>query len=390
MHGFRFLAASLVIFSHIELFKRRAGLENIWESRFFFEAGGAGVDFFFVLSGFLITSLLLKEKEYAGKINLRNFYLRRILRIWPLYYLVLMVCYFLVPYISLFYIAGYSEGIHVDFWSKFIYSFFLMPNVALAFFKDIPYAAPLWSIGVEEQFYLFWPMLLFLRFSRLKVIFAFVCCLISVKALLIIANSFFNFDPVVYEKVKNWIVGARMECMGIGAIGAHLVYTRHRIWLTMRSNLALFIALIGLFFVFMFAHHLFELHHIMFSVLFLVIILNGATNDNTPVKLEKRFLLMLGNVSYGVYLWHSLCVGLILNLLMSTGFHLLSGFLFNIVLYLSSFTLSVVVAWISYNYFETYFLRKKSHFSVIASGRDAIGKFEKDSATVKDKLVKPI
>src|SRR5690606_12681648 len=147
-------AAALVIFTHLELFKRRAGLENFWQKPFFFEAGGAGVDFFFVLSGFLITSLLLVELEKKGKINLGKFYMRRILRIWLLYYFVLLACYFILPYLSIFYFEGYSDAIFVDFWEKLLLSLFFLPNAALSFFPGIPYAAPLWSIGVEEQFYL--------------------------------------------------------------------------------------------------------------------------------------------------------------------------------------------------------------------------------------------
>ena len=100
LHGFRFFAAALVILSHIELFKKRAGLANLWDTPFFFEAGSAGVDFFFVLSGFLITSLLLKEMDETGKVDLKKFYLRRVLRIWPLYYLVLLLCYFVIPEIQ--------------------------------------------------------------------------------------------------------------------------------------------------------------------------------------------------------------------------------------------------------------------------------------------------
>ena len=182
LNAFRFIAATLVILSHIELFKRRVGLQNVWDTPFFFEAGSAGVDFFFVLSGFLITTLLLKEQKETSTINIGKFYLRRIFRIWPLYYLVLMLCYFVLPYISAFYITGYSEGIYENFWSKFTYSAFFMPNAALAFFRDIPYAGPLWSIGVEEQFYLFWPILVafFPKKIRMVVVFILICIAIKV------------------------------------------------------------------------------------------------------------------------------------------------------------------------------------------------------------------
>ncbi|HSB94527.1 MAG TPA: acyltransferase, partial [Flavitalea sp.] len=90
LNGFRFLAASGVIITHIELYKARVGAPNIWQHPLVFELGSAAVDFFFVLSGFLITYLLLEEKKQFKKINFRLFYTRRILRIWPLYYFIIL------------------------------------------------------------------------------------------------------------------------------------------------------------------------------------------------------------------------------------------------------------------------------------------------------------
>src|SRR4051812_19584104 len=89
LYGLRFFAAMMVIVSHIELFKGYHGFANGYASNLaIYELGRMGVTLFFVLSGFLISYLLLVEKETTGTISIGRFYIRRILRIWPLYYLL--------------------------------------------------------------------------------------------------------------------------------------------------------------------------------------------------------------------------------------------------------------------------------------------------------------
>jgi peptidoglycan/LPS O-acetylase OafA/YrhL len=114
-------------------------------------AGASGVDLFFTLSAFLITSLLLKERRETGRISLRLFYLRRILRIWPLYFLVValgIVLAHAMPNQQLLpwrLVAGY-----LLFVSNWMYPFF-------APVRSI--CAPLWTVSIEEQFYVLWPAL---------------------------------------------------------------------------------------------------------------------------------------------------------------------------------------------------------------------------------------
>lgn len=377
LHGFRFFAAALVMLSHIELFKKRVGLPHLWNTPIFFEAGSAGVDFFFVLSGFLITALLLKEQQKTGKIALRKFYMRRILRIWPLYYTIIIVCYFIAPYLQVFYIAGYSEIIFDDFTPKLLYSLFFMPNVALSFFYEIPYAAPLWSVGVEEQFYLFWPLLLLMFKDKLRFFIIFIIGFIGLKVGFVLYNAIFPIKEVLFESIKNFLVSIRMECMGIGGLGAWLWYKKHSIVGLFKSNLTLAIASALLLITVWFAKYLFDLHHIVLAVLFLVFIVNGATNTQTPIKLENKLFLVLGNISYGLYLWHGLCIGLVINLIRHNLFFTQHKALFNLILYAGTFVSSILIAWLSYRFFETPFLKLKGKYSVIVSGTAATELAEK-------------
>ena len=90
LNGLRFWAAFAVFLYHVEWFKARMGWPNLMgEFPFWGRLGPIGVICFFSLSGFLITYLLLEELRYTDTVRVRNFYLRRILRIWPLYYFIL-------------------------------------------------------------------------------------------------------------------------------------------------------------------------------------------------------------------------------------------------------------------------------------------------------------
>lgn len=112
-------------------------------------SGGFGVDLFFVLSAYLITTLLLREKETLGELDVRSFWIRRILRIWPLYFFFIgLAC--ILPYID--------RTQHVG-WAYALSYIFLAGNWICAL-KGTPNSVitPLWSVSIEEQFYLIWPL----------------------------------------------------------------------------------------------------------------------------------------------------------------------------------------------------------------------------------------
>ncbi len=159
LNGVRFWAAFLVLLDHLELFKPYFGITQFWSEAQSAHLGRTGVTVFFVLSGFLITYLLLKEKELGG-IGIRNFYVRRILRIWPLYYLIVALCFFVAPYIGILQVEGYAEAVHNDLAAKLFLFVAMMANVAFVLLPTVPFGNVLWSVAVEEQFYLFWPHLM--------------------------------------------------------------------------------------------------------------------------------------------------------------------------------------------------------------------------------------
>lgn len=158
LNGIRTIAALGVMVSHItlalgaldldiSLFGYKNGNISAWA------LGEHGVTMFFVLSGFLITFLLLKEKEKYKEINVKSFYMRRILRIWPLYYVYLVIC--LALYVLLY------DG-NVVCGTTLLYVFFLA-NIPFILETTLFCLEHLWSIGVEEWFYIFWPFLFKLK-----------------------------------------------------------------------------------------------------------------------------------------------------------------------------------------------------------------------------------
>ena len=131
-------------------------LDHAWEPTF--PGAWAGVDIFFVLSGYLITTMLANELFATGKIDYRNFYIRRILRLWPAFAVFLFV---VVLKISL------SDGHKTGSFEAVAVSAVYLMNWSKAFTWYEQYKlGHTWSLAMEEQFYLLWPALLALIFAR--------------------------------------------------------------------------------------------------------------------------------------------------------------------------------------------------------------------------------
>jgi peptidoglycan/LPS O-acetylase OafA/YrhL len=113
-------------------------------------AGACGVDLFFALSAYLITSLLLRERDASGRLDVGRFYVRRILRIWPLYFAFILLAAVL-PLVVKSQVLGW----------RYVAGFVLLAGNWVYTLHGIPMnsiALPLWSVSIEEQFYLLWPL----------------------------------------------------------------------------------------------------------------------------------------------------------------------------------------------------------------------------------------
>ncbi|HET6991210.1 MAG TPA: acyltransferase, partial [Bacteroidia bacterium] len=375
--GLRFLAASAVIITHIELLKQQVGLASLWDEKkhpFFYNAGGLGVYFFFVLSGFLITYLLLSEKKKEGKINVRNFYLRRIFRIWPVYYLLVILAFFVFPHIHILHLDYFDKFFPEHFGVKLLLYLFLLPNLALAMFHSVPHAGQAWSIGVEEQFYIVWPWVVRKTKNVLRTIIYLGTGIVIFKVAFVLVYKFFPGHAWV-ETLKAFIAMTKIECMAIGGLGACLAFDNQKKWLDLIFNPIVQLIAYALLpvLIFFLPAVLQDGEHLIYSFCFLVIIMNVALNPRSFLKFETRSLNFLGNISYAMYMFHMFIVVMVLRIVPSfVNIH--NTIVANIAYYSLSFGLTIGFCALSYYLYEKPFIRLKKKFTSILSGSDALKK----------------
>lgn len=344
INGLRALAAFSVLFSHIgEPFL------NLNISVYNFHNGFDGVTLFFVISGFLITYLLIEEKINTNKIIVSKFYVRRILRIWPIYYLVLIISILLI---------FFSENLFCNY-KEIPYYVFFAANVPFILGGGIELIVHYWSIGVEEQFYLFWPWII--KYTNIKSIF--------VKVLLIVF-FIYGFKLFIWyffgvNNIYRVFVVDRFHCMMIGALGAILWYTKNNSYIKLTTNLYVQISVwfIWIIMTFNIIHFPSVINSELVSLISLVLIM-GQIENKGFIKLENDFFDFLGKISYGIYVIHPITIFLISNIIIDFSF---SCKVNTVLLYLLVPITTVIFAYISYTYFESYFLKLKTKYMVIKS-----------------------
>ncbi|MGB0887731.1 MAG: acyltransferase family protein [Vicingaceae bacterium] len=347
LNGIRAIASIIVVIWHTDQFSKLFGLPLLG----FHSNGMAGkaVDMFFVLSGFLITYLLFKEKEKINTINLKKFYLRRILRIWPLYYLAIIISIFLVvinvvPNTSN---LASSTSLYV----------FLLANVAYLSNLAISSITPLWSVGVEEQFYLIWPNIIKYSTKYIQVILMFFFGFLLLKLAIYL---FLTPDSFLYHFLQI----TRIDVMAIGAIGAYLVHTKHKVLklfyspiIELSSWAVLFIS------IFYYPIHLSSfIDSELNAIFYLIIILNVSTNSKKIISLENKVFNFLGKISYGLYIYHMIILYSLSSILSYFNIQINHSILFSSIL-----LLTIIVSSLSYSFFEKPFLTIKHKFTVIKS-----------------------
>jgi Predicted acyltransferases len=357
LNGIRFIAALFVILRHAEQHREEMNLPNLLDWRFLEAAGGLGVSIFFVLSGFLITYLLLAEKEQIGTIAIRKFYMRRVLRIWPLYYLILVLSFFVLPYIPFFEsdVRWYmGEGPM----QLGLYIFF-MPNVAYVLCDLVTYAAQAWSVGVEEQFYLVWPWLIRKKRKVELMLWTIVVGYLVVKFGLYGLKRFYWSDGL--HHLQQFLISFRIHEMAMGGIFATWLY-RQDGKLNWLYHPATQVAALAGFVVLIYVPNYLMIQTEIHAACIATIILNAASNPRTFIKLENKPLNYLGKISYGLYMYHNIALMIGLKLLIAAGIE-------NVWLdFLVPVVLTIVLAGLSYTYFESWFLRRKTKYTHVISG----------------------
>jgi peptidoglycan/LPS O-acetylase OafA/YrhL len=353
LNGIRAIAALAVVVSHITISLQTFGLNN----RIFgtdnegnakgLDLAGYGVTMFFTLSGFLITYLLLKEKE-SGSIKIKDFYMRRVLRIWPLYYMYFIIAMAVV----LLYALPYNAG-SIPFY------IFLAANIPFIQVASLPLLYHYWSLGVEEQFYLFFPWIA--RSSKLlKISVLLIGVLLSLKALFWVLDRQYHI-PLPYRILDT----TRFHIMLFGVVAAILYYKDHLLFMaftTIRITQAL--AAFCLILVVLNSFHIASvIDHEIISLVSVCIII-GQITKSSFINLENRLLDFIGKISYGLYVIHPLVIFLLSKAIGKFQ----SDSIFNyVVLYSAAIGATIALAYISYTFYEQPFLRLKKKYSTVHS-----------------------
>lgn len=366
LNGLRFLAALAVVILHLELFKDLEGLPSIIHNPIVNSLGAMGVDLFFVLSGFLITYLLLEEKKQTGKIALLKFYQRRVLRIWPVYYLVVFAAFFLMPKFGF---LPYARSVVDHFYYKLALFLTILPNGALALYPGINFASLSWSVGVEEQFYLIWPLLINGTRNYARVMIYFIVSLIGLKVLLFLAMHGSIAFPHL-GVIKEILVMTRLECMAIGGLAALLLYyPQHglnRFIIRRELQVIVLLSLVPLTYL-IYNTSLDDLKHIIYSVLFALLILNTASGRDSIINFDIPVLNKLGRISYGFYMYQYFVIIPVLHMVKPLFQAAGTSIWVNLVYYGSSLTLLILISKLSYQFYESRFIKLKRRYSVVES-----------------------
>lgn len=346
LNGIRTIAALIVVIWHVDQFAYLFGVESLG---FHFNGmASRAVDLFFVLSGFLITYLLLIEKDKFAKIDYKSFYKRRILRIWPIYYLSIIIA-------SLYAYVGIIE-VEFSLVSSLLLYVFLLANVAFSLGKDIKPITPLWSVGVEEQFYAIWPYLIdkIKNKEKLFITIFFGGALFRIVMFYVFLDQESSFVHFLYH--------FKINIMALGGLGAYWYYkSKDRILnLIYRKDVQIIswsVLLVSL--IYKPLHYKSYVDSEINSIFYLILILNVATNKKTLVSLENRIFNFLGKISYGIYVYHMLLIYFLSFVIRKYNFFKLSYLELQLMIVITT----VSIALISYTYFESIFLRKKERYS---------------------------
>lgn len=322
-----------------------------------FGNGNLGVNFFFVLSGFLITYLLILEKRENGQISLGKFWMRRILRIWPLFYVCVAIGFLAFPWIKQLTGQSSEEVANPWYYVTFLNNFDFIRHEA-----DASILGVLWSIAIEEQFYLFWPLILyFIPVRHYWVPFA-----VIIAGSLVFRACYNN--EMIYEYHTLSCIGD----MTTGAFAAWLFLQREsfRLWISNVPKWLIATVYAALILVFFFRDELiYSLpflrvpERLLIAAVMAMVILEQNFARHSLFKMgDFKWVSKMGKITYGLYCLHFIAILITIKL---TGHFMFNTHLWQVMIVetLLSLVLSIVIAQLSYRWFEKPFLRLKDRFS---------------------------
>ena len=346
LDGLRFFCILLVLWLHSPAYFFGYDVPK------FLTRGHTGVDFFFVLSGFLITTLLLREEHRNGRISLIGFYKRRALRILPAYLL-------LVAVVSFFYIVVQGK---TEYIAKLPYYLFFTANMLK---DDMPLLSIAWSLAVEEQFYFLWPLAILLlsgiRFVRpWLLVVLIVLCLIGGEGL----YEAWGYKPYETEQAI-WSVHYRgFSAILIGSLMGIALHSRRSfgvLWAVVGHRLTPLLGAAILLCLYQTLPKVltgwpYSLLHVVMAFIVASIVIREDHAAQSFMSL--RWVRRVGQISYGLYLYH--LIGLHIaneGLVYFTGYSRVTApYIVSILMVI----VSILLAELSFRYYEERFLRLRN------------------------------
>lgn len=345
----RFFLALIVLIFHLPQLSKNQGLPYFNDLPIF-NKGTEAVYMFFVLSGFLIIRLIYKAK-ISENFSIYNFYMRRVLRILPLYYLIVIFGFIfynvILPFLKIPFEINYNLK------TGLLMTLLFIPNV-FETYKPGGILEILWSIGIEEQFYLaIAPLIFFLNKNKI------------LKVLILIFLIYFilyHTDNFTYLKKYNFVYFFMLS----GGIISILNEKKKIDFLKKSKITSITIILITLLF-FTTNLFLFEsrfIYNLFICSLFSLFIFSISVG-NFNIEITNKKLNYLGKISYGIYMYHAIALNFVVFIFLKIQkINFISNLSMIILINLSTILLTIIISHFSYKYFESYFLKLKNNYRV--------------------------
>ena len=292
LNGLRGIAILMVMSFHARLLK----------------GGFIGVDIFFVLSGFLITSLLVSEFDQYGAVSLSNFYMRRVLRLGPA--LIALLIVFCVVSFALLDVEKASSN-YIDA----LISLFYLSNWARAFSIHPPdFLGHTWSLSIEEQFYIFWPIILLTLLRVCNKRYQVVVFTVAIVLLSWILRIYLLSNGATPDRLYNGL-DTRADALMVGCtLGVTMSFWSIRASArNIFSKLLVIIALVSMACLLAFlmfgkclAPWMLQYGYLVTELLAAILVIDVLISPQSVIRklLTMRWLVWVGSISYGLYLWH--------------------------------------------------------------------------------------
>ena len=327
-----------------------------WVKDHIAHGGGIGVSFFFVLSGFLITYILTFDKISHGNIGLKKFFVRRAFRIWPLFYLMVIIAFVIPP--------DFAEriGYHMNgggYDPDWRFSFTFLENYKMLLMDNVPKTTPLsvfWSLCIEEHFYIVWMIVFY--FLRRKYIPYYLIATVFIAFF----SRVFHADLYSAERISNNDLFTNMDYFAISGLLGYAVAVNYKKVESFVLRIPLLVRIayvVGLIVVLLYQKAIFShdnwvmnnLKYTIYALMFAILLAIFVPADSRLKISDNNILTQLGKISYGLYVYHIIWIHVVLKLFLDYNI-MIDDWRKYFIFIGTTFCGTIVTSWLSYHYFE--------------------------------------